>query len=294
MADARSLLKAKRQEARISHPYATYTPSDQLKCSVCGLIIKHASAWEGHLGSKAHRTAVTQARARQQQHQEELERATANASLNDDTESSSHPTKRKASVSNEDVEAKKPRRTGGESSSGFPADFFSDPTRSLPVSNDDDDEEEEEGGDDAMAVDPSSSGSKATTGPKSAVDEEYERFQRELLQMQSASASVDKAEAFARATVAGEEELFTEKDMQISGGLGAAVQEEESAVTEEETEEQKRARKEQEERELIMDRLLEEERLQEDADLRVATMKARMEALKKKREARKAAKAKDS
>lgn len=303
MSDARSLLKARRQEARISHPYATYTPSDQLKCSICGLIIKHASAWEGHLGSKAHRTAVAQARARQQQHQEELERATANASLNDDIEGgrgAAHSGKRKASISNEDGETKKLRRTPPSTSSGFPADFFSDPTRSLP-SNDDD--EEDEG--DAMAVDPTSSsitasGSKApppiaATQSESAVDDEYERFQRELVQIQTASASIDKAEAFARATVASEEQLFTDKEMQISGGLGGAIQEEEGpTIPEEETTEQKRARKEQEERELIMDRLLEEERLQEDADLRVATMKARMEGLKKRREARKAAKAKDS
>ncbi|KAJ2914493.1 hypothetical protein MD484_g5920, partial [Candolleomyces efflorescens] len=293
MSDARSLLKAKRQETRISHPYATYTPSNQLKCSICGLIIKHASAWEGHLGSKAHRTAVAQARARQQ---EELERATANASLNDDAPLAGGASgKRKASISNNDGESKKPRRTPPSTSSGFPADFFSDPTRSLP-SNDDDDED----ADDDMAVDPAASGSNPPPLPtaaatKSAVDDEYERFQRELVQIQSASASVDKAEAFARATVASEEQLFTDKEMQISGGLGGAIQDEGGpTITEEETEEQKRARKEQEERELIMDRLLEEERLQEDADLRVATMKARMEALKKRREARKAAKAKDS
>src|SRR6266567_2500949 len=62
MADVRALLKAKRQEARISHPYAAYNASGQLKCSVCGLVIKYGSAWEGHLGSKIHRTNVARMR----------------------------------------------------------------------------------------------------------------------------------------------------------------------------------------------------------------------------------------
>ena len=45
-----------------------------------------------------------------------------------------------------------------------------------------------------------------------------------------------------------------------------------------------------EERELIMDRLLEEERAQEDADMRVHLMKNKLEGLKKRREAMKALK----
>jgi zinc finger protein 830 len=45
-----------------------------------------------------------------------------------------------------------------------------------------------------------------------------------------------------------------------------------------------------EERELIMDRLLEEERAQEDADMRVHLMKKKLESLKKRREATRALK----
>ena len=287
MADVRSLLKAKRQEARITHPYATYTPSDQLKCSICATIIKHASAWEGHLGSKAHRTAVARVR------QAELEAAAAAASLEDKESTPTPPpsgpqggatVKRKASVSEHDADAKK-RRTASPPSKagGFPADFFSDPTRQIPVA-DDEDEDEEDGDGDAMAVD---SNQARSSGAKSAVDEEYERFQRELLMMQEAAPPVvAKQELYARATIAGEEELFTEE--QQSGFQGLVGGEEEATTTkpEEETEEQKRQR----DHELIMDRLMEEERLQEDADMRVASMKARMEALKKKREMRKAQK----
>ncbi|TEB34463.1 hypothetical protein FA13DRAFT_1753531 [Coprinellus micaceus] len=279
MSDARALLRAKRQaeETRISHPYASYTSSKQLKCNVCDVIIKHASAWEGHLGSKGHRTVLAQLRKQheqQQQRQRELEAAAAAASLEDRV------------VEDEGGQGKgaKKRRTGSEaqgSSGGFPTDFFSDPNRQIPVSNDDD--EGEEG--DTMAVD-SGSAQQPVAEAKTAVDEEYERFQRELMSMQEKAPAVAKHEAFARATVVAEEELFTEQ--QKSGfDLSGDGQEEK---VEEETDEQKRERKAQEERELIMDRLLEEERLQEDCDLRVASMKARVEALKKKREMRKAAK----
>ena len=58
----------------------------------------------------------------------------------------------------------------------------------------------------------------------------------------------------------------------------------------EETEEEKLRRKEQEERELIMDRLIEEERAQEEADERVGLLKAKVEAMKRMREAKKAGK----
>ena len=65
MSDVRALLKAKRQEARITHPLASYTSAGQLRCIACGTAVKHASAWEGHVGSKAHRTNA--ARLRQEQ-----------------------------------------------------------------------------------------------------------------------------------------------------------------------------------------------------------------------------------
>ena len=48
--------------------------------------------------------------------------------------------------------------------------------------------------------------------------------------------------------------------------------------------------KEQEGRELIMDRLMEEEQAQEEADARVTALKTKLEALKARREAARAAK----
>ena len=35
--DARSLLRAKKADVRINHPYATYTASGQLRCSICAV-----------------------------------------------------------------------------------------------------------------------------------------------------------------------------------------------------------------------------------------------------------------
>jgi zinc finger protein 830 len=55
-----------------------------------------------------------------------------------------------------------------------------------------------------------------------------------------------------------------------------------------EPEEEEQTRKQREEKELIMDRILEEERAQEDADERVAALKARLVAVKAKRVAAKA------
>ncbi|EAU83051.1 hypothetical protein CC1G_13460 [Coprinopsis cinerea okayama7 len=309
MADVRSLLKAKRAEARISHPYASYTsgPTPQLKCTICQSIIKHASAWEGHLGSKAHRLNV--ARIRQEEEErarrehEELVRAQREQMEREQAEREEQerehvPTKRKASDAPPDAQ-KKPKLKSAPTS--FPADFFSDPNRQLPSldpssdSEDDDDNDNAQTTNDAnaMAVDSTPS----QPGPKTAIDEEYEAFQRAML----AEQQKDAAETFAQATIAAEAEIYTEE--QISGFPGArsgadgsadavGAAEPEPPMTEEELAEAKRKAKELEERELIMDRLLEEERLQEEADMRVAAMKSRIEALKKKREARKAEKGK--
>jgi zinc finger protein 830 len=57
------------------------------------------------------------------------------------------------------------------------------------------------------------------------------------------------------------------------------------------TEEELRKRKAEDEKELIMDRLLEEERAQEEADAKVVLLKGRLDALKKRRNEAKAAKA---
>jgi zinc finger protein 830 len=325
MSDARSLLRAKRAatETRISHPYASYSSTNQLKCTICNSVIKHASAWEGHLGSKAHRVGVARVRAEQEaagaaareeaarlrNEEEERMKEERERELDvqrrqrdeqeDEQEQLRAGSKRKADEDSsmtspgnaEKSKGKKTKKVRIEEGSsgmkeGFPADFFSDPSRSIPAFTNDSDEEEEEGEDgQAMAVD--------AQAPKTAIDDEFEMFQREM----AASQPQDRAQLFAQATVEAQPEMFSEEH--ISGGFakprqpGEAAETEDAAgapipMTEEEKAEAKRKQREEDDRELIMDRLLEEERIQEEADMRVQAMKNRMEALKKRREARKA------
>ncbi|KAH9481535.1 putative nicotinate phosphoribosyltransferase [Psilocybe cubensis] len=284
MADVRALLKAKRQEARITHPYAAYNSSGQLKCTVCSTTIKHASAWEGHLGSKAHRTNIIRLREeekRQQQAREQEQLPHREESHSPEPTRKRKPDDDESQSSNGSVEKKRkveePSKPPQASSSSFPQDFFSDPSRGpVPLSYSDDEDEEEE---------PASDKPAPAAAPASGVDEEYERFQRELL-----SSAVDPTEAYSRATIAAEPVLAP---TQIQGFPPTTVDqapEEPPQLTEEEI----RQKREQEERELIMDKLLAEERAQEDADTRVQLMKTKLENLRRKREAAKANKQKDS
>jgi len=251
MSDVRALLKAKRQETHISHPYAAYSQSGQLKCSVCSSLVKHASAWEGHLGSKAHRTNV--ARLKQ-----ELERSAAKARNDGDGgQDSETQGKRKASdVVESDAEAKRRKVEGAPSSSnGFPADFFSDTARapaSLAAGSDDE---------------------APPTQPTLAIDLEYERFQRELLQLDEDRhrETYDRATIFVEAVPASTE---------MAGFPAEPASEEAPVVNQVEA----RLQREQDEKELIMDRALDEERAQEEADMRVERMKKKIENFKKKRE----------
>lgn len=254
MSDVRALLKAKRQETQISHPYAAYSQSGQLKCSVCGSLVKHASAWEGHLGSKAHRTNV--ARLKQ-----ELERSAAKARIDENGgQDSETQGKRKASEHDVDMDAEAKRRKvegAPSSSSGFPADFFSDPTRapaSLAAGLEDEDDE------------------APPTQPTLAIDLEYERFQRELLQLDEDKnrETYDRATIFVEAVPASTE---------IAGFPAEPASEEAPVVNQVEA----RLQREQDEKELIMDRVLDEERAQEEADMRVERMKKKIEDFKKKK-----------
>ena len=240
MADARTLLRAKRKEARISHRYAAYNPSGQLRCTACGIAIKHASAWEGHLGSKAHRTSVARLRA-EELRMEEPER----------------PLKRQTPDTEDTGDISLKKRKLGETAHALPADFFSQPRDASPVEVEKENENAE--------VEP-------TAGTSAGLELEYRRFQRELLTLP------DPLEAYERATVVAEAQLIPEESQE---GFPAEVTTEAQPNAWKEEE-----RRRDEERELILDRLLDEERAQEDADMRVDLMKKRLEAVKRKREQR--------
>lgn len=271
MADARSLLRAKRQEARVSHPLASYNAAGQLRCIICGTLVKFASAWEGHLGSKAHRINV--ARVKEEERLRDEARAREEAAAEEE-EKAGQKRKAQAVEDDEDEESdstsasKKPKLDG---TPGFPADFFSDPSRAPVTGANSDDEEEQQ--------------PPAPAQPPSAIDLEYERFQKELLQTQE----TDARETYERATVAAEPELMPEvpEGFPVPAGAASETKEEKPELTEEE----KRQQKEIEEKELIMDRLLDEERAQEEVDMKVQMMKNRLDAFKKQREVARAAKA---
>jgi zinc finger protein 830 len=335
MADVRALLKAKRQEVRITHPYAAYGANGALRCTACGAAIKLASAWEGHLGSKAHRVALANLRAKEE---EEARRAAATTSgavpvsvskrkaeegegEEEQVEMATTGKKRQRTVERDLEPDARGTDTGmdtgadgtGASHLAFPADFFSDPGRAPPRKGDDDDDEmDHDHGPDAKA-----GAAPPPAQPKTQFDMEWDAFERDMQQGLSSSrpaagenespAAADPQEAYARATVAAEPELVVsrfeeglpvdhgaiarEGTAMAGAGAGAGGTDLEGGrkVSEEELE---RRRKERDERELIMDRMMEEERAQEDAYGRVALLKNRVQMLKQKRELAKAKKGK--
>ncbi|TBU53080.1 hypothetical protein BD310DRAFT_909722 [Dichomitus squalens] len=288
MSDARALLRAKRQEARINHPLAAYTSSGQLRCIACDMNVKHASAWEGHIGSKSHRTNAARlreerARAAQREEEEreslkrkamEVDEADEDAEDEDAYMSGSDAKKRRVESEVPSAAPTAALATAGKTKrAAIPADFFSDPSMAPPPVEEED-EEEEEG-----AVGPAG----APAAPADALDLEWQQFQQSVVN------APDYQETYERATVVAEPVLAAEVPQGFpSSTVGGIAEEPEKE--EELDEEAKRRKKEQEERELIMDRLMEEEQAQEEADERVSVLKNKLEALKKKREAARAAK----
>lgn len=182
---------------------------------------------------------------------------------------------------------------------GFPADFFSDPSRAPPPASPSDDEDN----DDSSSI---PQPPPLTTTSSSAIDSEWEAFQRAINAVSQPPSRPTNQDAFARATIAAEPELITNlptgfpssvldrnDDVEATAEEGVAprvVPEPGLEAEPEESEGDKYKRKEREERELIMDRLLDEERAQEEADAKVSALKARLELVKKKREQVRAAK----
>ncbi|KAF4554360.1 Hypothetical protein D9617_4g001130 [Elsinoe fawcettii] len=54
MSDPRALLSAARQARRITHPYANYTDTAKLQCTLCETNIKSDAAWNSHLKTPEH------------------------------------------------------------------------------------------------------------------------------------------------------------------------------------------------------------------------------------------------
>ncbi|KAG2071780.1 hypothetical protein BDR04DRAFT_1097754 [Suillus decipiens] len=265
MTDVRALLKAKRQEVRVTHSLASYTATGQLRCSICGTNIKHASAWDGHLGSKAHRTNVS--RAKEEERAREQQQAVQEAKV----------TKRKADEDASGRDAAKKQKTESAApaprSSAFPSDFFSDPSKTPPppLSDDSDDEDVK------LSTVTSAKGSElhTVTVPQPELDQEWIKFQQAVINVP------DAHETYDRATVFAEPDLVSD----VAEGFPPLQGEKDPPEVEAKLDpDEERRRKDQDEREMIMDRLLDEERAQEEADMKVSVMKSRLEALRIKRE----------
>ena len=56
MADARALLRNQRETRKINHPFASYTSSGKLLCSLCNTQVKTESLWTNHLRAPDHIT----------------------------------------------------------------------------------------------------------------------------------------------------------------------------------------------------------------------------------------------
>lgn len=278
MSDARSLLRAKRQEVRVNHPLASYSVAGQLRCIACGINIKQGTSWEGHVGSKQHRTNAARLKEEEQRRAQEealRQKRKAEEEQSDEEDEGIEAKRRRVSGSadEDDQDDDQQRPASPAAKGGFPADFFSDPSRApLPPSEDTDEE-------DAPGARPA----PAALATKGAMDEEWERFQASVVN------APDVHEAYERATVFAEPELAPEVPEGFPPQAADDTQDEQNAVPDEA---EIRRRKEQDERELIMDRLWEEERVQEEADAKVSLLKSRLEAVKRQREARKAMKGK--
>ncbi|KAG2360199.1 hypothetical protein BDR07DRAFT_168720 [Suillus spraguei] len=266
MTDVRALLKAKRQEVRVTHSLASYTTTGQLRCSICGTNIKHASAWDGHLGSKAHRTNVS--RAKEEERAREQQQAAQEAKV----------TKRKADEDASGGDAAKKQKTESAASaprsSAFPSDFFSDPSKAPPPPlSDDSDDEDIKLSTVTLAKEPEP---HTVTVPQPELDQEWIKFQQAVINVP------DAHETYDRATVFAEPDLVSD----VAEGFPPLQGEKDPPEVEAKLDpDEERRRKDQDEREMIMDRLLDEERAQEEADMKVSVMKSRLEALRIKREA---------
>jgi len=224
--DVRALLKAKRDETRVVHPFAAYSAAGHLRCTACNTLVKHSIAWQGHLGSKLHRNSVNRLKSKESRQQTGSEGGRGHSE-----------------------EEEKERHDSQLDAIGSTVAFRQSTT-------------EDEG--DIPIV--------SNNQPVSTIEFEWENFQRSVIN------APDRQDVYERATLVAEPELASA----IPEGFPSENVSQTNFPT---NPEEELRRKEQDERELIIDRLLDEERAQEDADLKVSVMKKRLDALKRKREA---------
>lgn len=222
------------------------------------MVIKSSAAWEGHIGSKAHRLAVSELRKREQAEQARAEtgekRKATPMEENEIDDSTSQNVAKRARTE----EASEVPTTSSTAIGLLPVGFFSDPSAAPVLPSADDSEDDENA---TLHAVPSSA-----PAVESQLDLEWEQFQSSLASTNAPGAVGEaedaRRETFERATIFAEAEVSAISTDGIPSDLAPTIAN--NAATgrngdsQAETEEEKRLRKQQEDRELIMDRLIEE------------------------------------
>ncbi|WVW87041.1 hypothetical protein I302_109097 [Kwoniella bestiolae CBS 10118] len=264
--DAKSLLRAKKAEARITHPYAAYNSAGVLRCSICATPVKQ---WDAHLLTKQHRQSVLREKAEQEKLVQAKAKSKRPLPQATDPQGQGESSKR-AKIQNTSVEEE-----GGRGN--LPAGFFSSGNQPAPQSN---------------SPSPEPEPQPTTQSNQSTGDTELDDFLSSLNDDTPSTTSTAQPQVKQNQ---GKRKTYKEIIPSQTSYEAAPVriaqptEDQQQDVQEEEPEESEQERKERlerEEREEIVRRLEEEERAQEDADSRVASLKARMEMLKKRREAK--------
>ncbi|TXT12995.1 hypothetical protein VHUM_01396 [Vanrija humicola] len=258
--DAKSLLRARKATtARIEHPHASYTAAGQLRCAICAVPVNQ---WDAHVLTKQHRQSAAREKA-------QADKAKAKRRAEEE---------REAGVKRAKVEHGGSDNDDGDDDSGpaLPAGFFS--AGNKPSVGGDDEQEEA-----APAPAP------AAPAPKPTGDAELDDFLASLNDDDAPTTAPTRRKglAYKKTEEAPGVASYAAAPVLLNGDGAAAAEPEPEEP--EESEAEKRARVEREEREEIVARLEDEQRAQEDADSRVVALKARMEALKKRRAAGKKA-----
>lgn len=279
MSSLKSLMAAKRQQAKITAPHARYSGprNDQLSCSLCHLAIKHESLWSAHVQSKVplrchytrpslawyprvahssspssrqtHRVNVQRHDADQHQHQSNKRKRTQ------DSPSAAKRARADADDSEDDAAADA-QASGG----ALPADFFADPAQAPEPRA-------------PSPEPPSASASTSAAAPaQDEGDPDLDDFLASLGAPDASTTGPTPGPSTARATIAAAPVRFEFGAPVVAAegedGEDAAAEGEDDGEPAE-TEDERAEREAREEREEMMARLEEEEREQREADEKV-------------------------
>lgn len=250
MADLRRLMKERNAAKRITHPYARYSSSGQLTCSLCSLSVKSEVLWPSHLTSKVHRSSVRREKDDNQRIIDESLRKRPAADDEDGGDGDnlvgmdghSNGQKRVRFTEADDEQ----QEEASASESFLPADFFGNSSKppSFPIDTDTEDHE-------------SKTNEAPADGP---IDEEWAAFEATLAEnISDTGTSTSIAPGFSSsATISAPEILYKNgneeegEDNEVARNANYEYEDEEDDEAPKETDQEKRDREEKEE---LMERI---------------------------------------